>query len=179
MISLIYLAFRKLIEFVLLRPRPAGYKDLEILVLRHELTVLHRPDLRPADRAFLAAAAHLLPRWRWSSVFVTPQTLLAWHRHLVARRWTNSGRKRDRPQIDPELRALVVRLARENPRWGYRCIVGELAGLGFDIFATSVRRILADIGLGPARARTGPSWAGFTACRPGAWSPATSSPSTR
>jgi putative transposase len=163
--SFLYLALRKLIELALLRPRSAEYKELEIVVLRHELSVLrrqiHRPDLRPADRAFLAAAARLLPRWRWSSFFVTPQTLLAWHRRLVARRWTYPSRRPGRPRIDPALHALILRLARENRRWGYRRIVGELAGLGFSVSTTSVRRILAGAGLGPAGARSGPSWADF------------------
>jgi hypothetical protein len=163
--SFIYLALRKLIELVVLRPRSAEYKELEIVVLRHELSVLrrqiHRPDLRPADRAFLAAAARLLPRWRWSSFFVTPQTLLAWHRRLVARHWTYPVCRPGRPRIEPEIRALVLRLARENPRWGYRRIVGELAGLGFSVSATSVRRILAAAGVGPAGTRGGLSWGKF------------------
>ena len=90
LISFLYLSLRKLIELAALRPRSPEYKELEIVVLRHELAVLrrqvHRPDLRPTDRIFLAAAARLLPRWRWSAFFVTPQTLLAWHRRLLARR---------------------------------------------------------------------------------------------
>ena len=124
LISFLYLALRKLIELVALRARSAEYRELKIVVLHHELSVLrrrvHRPDLRPANRAFLAAASRLLPRWRWSSFFVSPQTLLAWHRRLAARRWTYPSRGPGRPQLDPEIRALVVRLARENPRWGYR-----------------------------------------------------------
>jgi putative transposase len=165
LISFFYLALRKLIELVALRPRSAEYKELEIVVLRHELAVLrrqvHRPDLRPADRVFLSAAARLLPRWRWSAFFVTPQTLLAWHRHLVARRWTYPSRGPGRPPIDPKVRALVLRLACENPRWGYRRIVGELAGLGISVSATSVRKILVSGGLGPAGTRGGPAWSEF------------------
>lgn len=163
--SFLYLVLRKLIELVVLRFRSPEFKELEIVVLRHELTVLrrqvYRPDLRPADRAFLAAAARLPARWRWSSFFVTPQTLLTWHRRLVARHWTYPSRRPGRPPLDPELRALIVRLARENPRWGYRRIVGELAGLGFSVSATSVRRILAAAGLGPTGTRGGLSWADF------------------
>jgi putative transposase len=165
LISFLYLALRKLIELAALRPRSAEYKELEIVVLRHELTVLrrhvHRPDLQPADRLFLAAAARLLPRWRWSSFFVTPQTLLAWHRRVVTRRWTYPTGPPGRPPIDPEVRALVLRMARENPRWGYRRIVGELAGLGISISATGVRKILSGAGLGPSGARGGPSWSDF------------------
>ena len=165
MISFLYLALRKLIELVALRPRSAEFKELEIVVLRHEVAVLRRqvgrPDLRPADRVFLAAAARLLPRWRWSAFFVTPQTLLAWHRRLVARRWTYPSRGPGRPPIDPEVRALVLRLARENPRWGYQRIVGELSGIGVSISASSVRKILVGAGLGPAGTRSGLSWSQF------------------
>lgn len=164
-ISFLYLALCKLIELVALRTRSDEYKELEIVVLRHELTVLrrqvHRPDLRPADRAFLAAAARLLPRRRWSSFFVTPQTLLTWHRRLVARRWTYPNRGPGRPRLDPEIRALVVRMARENPRWGHRRIVGELARIGIAVSATSVRRILMGAGIGPAGARGGLPWREF------------------
>lgn len=165
LVSFFYLALRKLIELVALRPRSAEYKELEIVVLRHELAVLrrqvHRPDLRPADRVFLSAAARLLPRWRWSAFFVTPQTLLTWHRRLVARRWIYPSRGPGRPRLDPEIRTLVLQLARENPRWGYRRIVGELAGLGISVSATSVRKILVAGGLGPAGTRGGPAWSEF------------------
>lgn len=165
LISFLYLSLRKLIELVALRPRSAEFKELEIVVLRHEVAVLRRqvsrPDLRPADRFFLAAAARALPRWRWSAFIVTPQTLLAWHRRVVARRWTYPNRGPGRPPIDPEIRALVPRLARENPRWGYRRIVGELVGLGISVSASSVRKFLAGAGLGPAGARSGLSWSAF------------------
>ncbi len=165
LISFLYLALRRVIQLVALRTRSADSKELEIVVLRHELAVLRRqvsrPDLRPADRIFLAAAARLPPRLRWSIFFVTPQTLLDWHRRLVARRWTYASRGPGRPPIDPEIKALVVRLARENPRWGYRRIVGELASLGVSVSATSVRKILADAGLGPAGRRGGPTWNAF------------------
>jgi putative transposase len=165
LISFLYLSLRKLIELIALRPRSPEYKELEIVVLRHELAILRRqvgrPDLRQADRFFLAAAARLLPRRRWSVFFVTPQTLLAWHRRLVARHWTYPGRGPGRPPIDREIRSLVLRLARENPRWGYRRIVGELAGLGISVSATSVRKIIAGAGLGPARTRSGLSWSAF------------------
>jgi transposase InsO family protein len=156
--------FGRVMALVLLRPRSSDFKELEIVVLRHELAVLRRqvsrPVLRPADRAFLAAASRLLPRTRWRSFFVTPETLLAWHRRLVAQHWTYPGRRPGRPKVSQEVRELVLRLARENRRRGYQRIAGELHG-GLAISATSVRRILAAAGLGPAAARDGLSWRQF------------------
>jgi putative transposase len=93
--------------------------------------------------------------------FVTPETLLAWHRRLVARRWTYPGRRPGRPKVSREARELVVRLARENPRWGYQRIAGELIGLGVQVSPTTVRRILTDAGLAPAGTRYGLSWREF------------------
>jgi len=125
-----------------LRVRSNDFKDLEIVVLRHELDVLRRRTRRPTmtwtDRLFLAAASRLLPRARWRSFIVTPATLAAWHRRLVARRWAYV-RRAGRPPIRREIRALVLRLARDNPRWGYQRIVGELKGLGMAVSATTVR----------------------------------------
>jgi putative transposase len=145
--------------------RSSDYKELEIVVLRHELAVLRRqtsrPALQPADRVFLAAASRLLPRARWQSFFATPETLLAWHRRLVARRWTYPGRRPGRPKISREARELVLRLARENPRWGYRRIAGELHGLGVVISATTVRELMRTAGIGPAGQRGGISWREF------------------
>lgn len=159
--SLLYLTLRSLIELALLRSRSSEFKELEIAVLRHELAILRRqvarPALRPADRAFLAATSRLLPRKRWPTFFVTPETLLRWHRRLVERRWSYPSR----PRIDAEIRALILRLARENPRWGYRRIAGELAGLGIRVSATSVRKLLREAGLGPAGQRGGLSWREF------------------
>jgi putative transposase len=144
--SLAYLAVRWLLQLVLLRRRLEEFKELEIVVLRHELAVLrrqaHRPQLTSTDRALLAAASRLLPRSRWNSFMVTPTTLLRWHRRLVARRWTYPGRT-GRPPVGGEIRALVLRLARENPRWGYQRIVGEISGLGLSVSATTVRKILS------------------------------------
>src|ERR1039458_3289322 len=155
----------RVMALVLLRFRSSDFKELGIVVLRHELAVLRRqvsrPVLRPAARAFLAAASRLLPRARWRSFFVTPATLLAWHRRLVARHWTYRSRRPGRPRVGREVRELILRLARENPRWGYRRIAGELHGLGVVISATSVRRILIDAGFGPAGARDGLSWRDF------------------
>jgi putative transposase len=110
---------------------------------------------------FLAAASQLLPRVRWRSFFVTPETLLAWHRWLVARCWIYPCPRPGRPRISRKVRDMVLRLARENPRWGYRRIAGELHGLGVVISPTSVRKLLTDAGLGPAGQRGGRSWSEF------------------
>jgi putative transposase len=129
------------------------------------MAVLHRqvvrPRYTPADRMVLAALAKLLPRERWAVFLVTPATLLRWHRELIARRWTYPSAGRDRRGLDEEIVALVVRLARENPRWGYLRIVGECRNLGVRVSATSVRRILRRHGLGPAPRRGGPTWTQF------------------
>jgi transposase InsO family protein len=162
--SLGYLALRCLLQLVLLRPRSESFKELEIVVLRHELSVLRRqvarPQLRPSDRLLLAAASRLLPRSRWRSFLVTPGTLLRWHRRLVARRWTFAPRT-GRPPVGGEIRELVLRLARENPRWGYQRIVGEISGLGLTVSATTVRKMLREAGIGPAASRGGLSWRAF------------------
>ena len=146
--------------------RPTPDADVvEIAVLRHQVAVLHRqvprPRYTPVDRMFLAALAKLLPRERWAVFLVTPATLLRWHRELIARRWTYPPTGRDRRGLDEEIVALVVRLARENSRWGYLRIVGECRSLGVRVSATSVRRILRRHGLGPAPRRAGPTWRQF------------------
>jgi putative transposase len=142
----------------------AADAELEIVVLRHQIGVLRRQVKRPAyrssDRAFLAAASRLLPREAWRSFLVRPETLLRWHRQLVARKWTRVHRPPGRPAIDSETRSLVLRLARENPRWGYQRIRGELLGLGIRVSATTVATILRAHGLGPAP-RRGPTWREF------------------
>jgi putative transposase len=162
--SLCYLVLRRLLQLAALRFRSDEFKELEIVVLRHELAVrrrqLARPELNPPDRVFLAAASRLLPRARWRSFVVTPTTLLRWHRRLVARRWTYP-RRVGRPPIGGEMRELVLRLARENPRWGYQRIAGELRGLGLTVSASMVRNLLRQAGLGPAGERAGLSWRQF------------------
>ena len=129
--SLCFVVLQRVLQLVCLWFRSTASKELEIVVLRHEIAVLRRhvrrPAFRSADRMFLAAASRLLPRSSWSSFLVTPATLLRWHRRLVADRWTYT-RRAGRPPINREARALIVRLARENPRWGYLRIVGELKG---------------------------------------------------
>jgi len=162
--SLCYVVLRRVLQLAALRFRSEEFKELEIVVLRHELAVLRRQaarlEFRPADRVFLAAASQLLPRTSWRSFVVTPSTLLRWHRRLVARRWTYANRV-GRPPMGREVRELVLRLARENPRWGYQRIVGELRGLGIAVSATTVRELLKRAGLGPAGKRAGLSWRAF------------------
>jgi putative transposase len=144
-LSVCYLALRRALQLVGLLFRSTEFKELEIVVLRHELAVLRRqvkrPAFRSADRVFLAAASRMLPRVGWSSFMVTPATLLRWHRRLVAGRWTYA-RRRGRPPIGQDVRALIVRFARENPRWGYQRIVGELKGMGVIVSATTVKKVL-------------------------------------
>jgi len=148
-----------------LRFRSREFKELEIVVLRHELAVLRRQVARPRlderDRVFLAAASRLLHGASRPSFFVRPETLLGWHRHLVRRRWTYAGRRPGRPSVLAETRELVLRLARENPRWGYQRIVGELAGVGVRVSATSVAKVLREAGLPPADARARLGWGEF------------------
>jgi hypothetical protein len=140
---------------------------LEILVLRHQLRVLRRKTGRPKftarDRVLLAAASRVLPRQRWASSFlVTPQTLLRRHRTLVRRKWTyGKERTPGRPPIDAEVVRLVLRMARENSRWGCVRICGELRKLGIRVGATTIRALLRRHGLGPAPRRLGPTWAQF------------------
>jgi hypothetical protein len=122
LISLVYLLFRRALAVAALRLRSREFKELEIVVLRHELAVLRRqvarPRLEESDRVFLAAASRMLRRTSRPSFFVRPDTLLGWHRQLVRKRWTYSGRRPGRPAVSEEIRRLVLRLARENPRWG-------------------------------------------------------------
>jgi putative transposase len=143
----------------------ASQLQLENAVLRHQVKVLRRsvrrPDLKERDRAFFAAASRALSRDRWTSFMVTPQTLLRWHRELIRRKWTYRRRGAGRPPLDPEVADLVVRLGRENPRWGCVRIQGELRKLGIRVGASIVRRILRRAGLGPAPRRTGPTWSEF------------------
>jgi len=165
LISCVYWLFRHLIGLAVLRCRSEAANEVEILVLRHELAVLRRqvtrPSCRPADRVFLAALVRMLPRSRWGSVFVQPETVRRWHRLLIARRWTYPHRRPGRPATGAAVRALIVRLARENPGWGYRRIQGELAGLGVRIAASTVWSILRQAEIDPAPRRSSESWREF------------------
>ena len=141
-LRLIYQMFSKLLSWIVLQTRSNTTKDVEILVLRHQLAVLQRRTPRPrmswTDRAVIAALTRLLPRRRRLGMLDTPATILRWHRQLIARRWTTPPSRPGRPAIPAGLRALVVRLATENPTWGYRRIHGELASLGYQIGASTV-----------------------------------------
>jgi putative transposase len=163
--SFLYVAFRALLGALVRCRRGLDAKDLELMVLRHEVAVLRRhvarPKLRAADRALLAAAAGHLPASARGARLVTPPTLLRWHRALVRRKWRQSPGRRGRPPVPAEVRVLVLRLARENPRWGHRRISGELAKLGLRVSPTTIRRLLARAGVGPAPRRSGPGWREF------------------
>jgi putative transposase len=141
-------------------------REIELIVLRHQLNVLMRqvgrPRLRRRDRVFMAAMSRALPRGRWSSFLVSPQTLLRWHRELVRRKWTFRRRSAGgRPPIPGEVQELILRMGRENPRWGCIRIRGELAKLGIRVSATKIRTLLRANGLGPAPRRSDPTWSEF------------------
>jgi transposase InsO family protein len=162
---MLYLVVCRLFALLVLLGRGDRSKELEILVLRHELSILRRqvgrPRFEPRDRLMLAALSRVASRRCWSAFPVRPETLLRWHRRLVARRWTYPHRRPGRPPIEREVRELIVRLARENSSWGYVRIVGELRKLGIDVSATLVRSVLADVGLPPAPQRDRHSWRAF------------------
>ncbi len=164
-LSLVYWVVRRLFELLVLLGRSERVKEVEILVLRHELQVLRRqvarPRLRSADRALLAALNQLLPRARRQSFLVQPATLLRWHRELVRRRWTYEGRHPGRPPLVAQTRELILRLAAENPSWGYKRIHGELVGLGIPLSPSSVWNILHHHGIEPAPRRVSVGWREF------------------
>jgi putative transposase len=162
----VYWSLCRLLELMVLRRRSEREKEIEILLLRHQLRVLERqvarPTLTPADRALLAAFSRVLPRRAWkTSLFVTPATLMRWHRELVARGWTYPHRRTGRPPTPADVRELVVRLARENSSWGYRRIQGELVGLGIKLAASTVWTILKEAGIEPAPKRLEQNWSEF------------------
>ena len=131
-LRLVYLMLVRVLSWLALLARSDAAKDAEILTLRHEVTVLRRTNPRPTmswlDRSLLSALSRLLPVPLRQVRLVSPRTLLRWHAQLVARRWTYPHRRPGRPPTTPPIRALVLRIARENPRWGYRRIQGELIG---------------------------------------------------
>ena len=164
-LGLAYLMLVRMLSWLALLARSDNAKDAEILTLRHEVAVLRRTNPRPKmswlDRAVLSALSRLLPAPLRRIRLVSPRTLLRWHTQLVARRWTYPHRRPGRPPTSEAIRALVQRLARENPRWGYRRIQGELVGLGHPVAASTVWTILKNAGLDPAPRRTGPTWRQF------------------
>src|SRR6266542_1531519 len=165
-LSFVYWSLRRLLELMVLRRRSEREKEIEILLLRHQLRVLERqvarPTLTPGDRVLLAACSRVLPRRAWkTSLLWTPATLMRWHRELVARRWTYPHRRPGRPPTRAEVRELVVRLARENPSWGYRRIQGELVSLGIKLAASTVWTILKEAGIEPAPKRLEQNWSEF------------------
>jgi putative transposase len=160
--ALMYALTRRVLGLMVLGVRGEAAKDVELLVLRHEVALLRRqvtrPALQPADRVLLAALSRRLPRARWAAYFVTPATLLRWHRELVARKWTYSRHTLGRPALRREIRDLVLRMAAENPTWGHRRIQGELVGLGHTVAASTVWRILRRAGVDPAPRRAEATW---------------------
>jgi putative transposase len=164
-LSFLYWAVRRLFELLVLVGSSDRAKEIEILLLRHELQVLRRQVGRPrvgaADRALLAALSQLLPPVNRRSFLVQPATLLRWHRELVRRHWTYPGRPPGRPSVAPQTRQLVLRLAAENPTWGYKRIHGELVGLGISLSPTSVWNILHRHGIEAAPRRASVSWREF------------------
>src|SRR3954451_6393200 len=155
----------RVLSWLSLLARSDAAKDAEILTLGHEVAVLRRtnpcPKMSWLDRAVLSALSRLLPAPLRRARLISPRTLLRWHHQLLARRWTYPHRRPGRPPTPPPIRALVLQMARENPRWGYRRIQGELVGLGHPVAASTVWKILQDAGLDPAPRRAGPTWQQF------------------
>jgi hypothetical protein len=162
---LTYLLYRLLCGFVRLLACRGGERELESVVLRYQVAILRRGGRRPqytaADLALLAAVSRLLPPERWSSFAVSPQTLCRWHRALLQGKRRRRPRRPGRPPLAAQTRSLILRIARENPRWGYMRIQGELLKLGINVSATTVATVLRVSGLGPAPRRIGPSWSEF------------------
>jgi len=162
-LSFLYIAFIRVLDLLRLRSCDTTDLAIEVVILRHEVAVLRRqvvrPTLRLADRALLAGFSRLLSRAKPSRFFVQPATLLRWHRDQVRRRWTYPHSP-GRPSIPAGTVRLVVRLAWENPTWGYRRIHGELVGMGIRLAPSSVWAILRH-GLDRSRGRTGPTWTEF------------------
>jgi putative transposase len=166
LLSLLYLVVRSVLRLIVWSQRSRDAQALEVMVLRHQVDVLNRQVGRARfethDRLLLAAASRLLSKPRWEVFVVRPETLLRWHHRLVTRKAARWGsRSRGRPPIPQDVKDLIVRFAKDNPRWGYRRIQGELKKLGNEVSAMTIRDVLRRSGLGPAPRRTGPSWSEF------------------
>jgi putative transposase len=166
----VFLLITRLTSWLRLSQREETRKTAEILILRHQLAVLqrqqpHRPDLNWADRALLATMLGVIPKAHRHGLrlLVTPDTIVRWHRDIVRRRWAARSirGKTGRPATRRNIMALVLRLARENPGWGYRRIHGELAGLGVKVAASTVWEILKNAGIDPTPRRADPTWPQF------------------
>jgi putative transposase len=166
----VFLLITQVTSWLRLSRREEAWQTAEILVLRHQLAVLQRrqprrPNLNWADRALLATLLGVIPKARRQGLrlLVTPDTILRWHRDIVRRRWAARSKrgKSGRPATRRNIRALVLRLARENPEWGYRRIHGELVGLGVKMAASTVWEILKKAGIDPAPRRTCRAWSQF------------------
>jgi transposase len=166
----VFLLITRVITWLRLSRREETWKTAEILLLRHQLTVLRRhqacrPKLTWADRALLATLLGVIPKARRQRLrlLITPETIVRWRRDILQRRWAaRSMRGRPgRPATRRNIKALVLRLARKNPGWGYRRIHGELAGLGVKVAASTVWEILKTNGINRSRRQTGPTWSQF------------------
>jgi transposase len=183
LLRLAYLGITNAFALLRLLPGSDRDKDAEILALPHQLAVLQRQlgrqPIQPADRAWLAALLHPLPR---NSLYrlrllVRPDTILRWHRDLLARRHAAASRprRRGRPPTVRSIRALVLRLVAENPSWGYRRVHGELFTLGIKVAASTVWEMLREAGIDPAPDRAATTWTSFCARKPKRCSRRTSS----
>jgi len=180
--KLAYLTLCRSIQLLVLLARGDAAKDLEILVLRHQLTVLHRqlprPRLEPTDRALLAAISRVLPQARWSCFLVKPEPLLRWHRRLVAGAWTYPRHGKGRPPLDQEVQQLIVRLARENPRWATSGSRASFSASGSASRPPRSARLCVATDWTRPRGRQPPRGRHSCASKPPGSSPATCSPST-